>query len=71
MKSKNKEEELLKENQELKEYTKYLKTELEHKEKICTLDYEKEYYSQQEKINQLMTENEKLKIALINMALKL
>lgn len=71
MESKNQKEKLLRENEELKDYITHLKSELKQKEKVCSLDYEKEYHSQQKKISQLMTENEKLKTALINMALKL
>ena len=71
MECKNKDDKLLRENEELKDYINHLKSELEQKEKVCTLDYEKEYHSQQKRISQLMTENEKLKTVLINMALKL
>ena len=39
-------------------------------EKVCCPDYENEYYRQQQQICILLEENEKLKQALINLALQ-
>ncbi|NMB08824.1 MAG: hypothetical protein GX981_10610 [Tissierellia bacterium] len=63
--SKSRLNELLAKEQELKERKDY------EVAKTCRIDYEQEYFRQQEHMQQLINENKKLKTALINLALKI
>lgn len=63
--SKGRLNELLAKEQELKERKDY------EVAKFCQIDYEQEYFRQQEHTKHLINENEKLKTAVINLALKL